>query len=591
MKPSSIALISLLVAGAAVGGWWIGRSTARPEHAHVDTHAATTRKTLYHQCPMHPWIKAGEPGKCTICGMDLVPASEDEGDAADAASTTRTGAHAGAVTVTLSEASARIVGVSTTPIREAPLVRSMRVAGVIEDDATRHRVLSAWAAGRIEKLFVNYIGAEVVAGQPLASIYSPLLFTAQKEYIDLQARGAPSALAAAARERLRLLGLREEQLDALKPGSPPSAQTEILAPMSGTVVSRAAYEGLYVDEGDPLFEIADFSRMWFVFDAYESDLAWLETGLPVEVSVESQPVRTFTAPIDFIDPTIDPATRTAQVRVILENPLETDAQGRETRPLKHKLYAEGRVKLASPEVLVAPRSAILNTGARKVAHVDLGGGAFEQRSVRTGRSGDELVEILDGLRAGERVVTEGNLILDGQAQLEAAVEPSPDADPAAGTAGSLPSRAGLQGSDETAAPPDSLQELQQLVDLASRAAAALASDDVQAYRELRPALVEAIRVFDRDFEPQRFEQVGELTETLADPADIAEARRAFEPFSTALAGWLRPFRNQNPDTLDFVTYECPMAPVLGTARWIQTTGPMRNPFFGSAMLACGSEIR
>ncbi len=570
-----LAFLSLLVVGAAAASWWLGRSTARPESAQsAGNSRSSPRKALYYQSPMHPWIKSDEPGKCTICGMDLIPVYE--GGSAG-------GALAGIVT--LSESSARVVGVSTTPVRKAPLARAMRVAGVIEEDDTRRRVLSAYVGGRIEKLFVNYVGAEVVAGRPLAAIYSPLLFTAQKEYVDLQARGAAPVLAAAARERLRLLGLREEQLDALKPGSQPSAQTEILAPMSGTVVSRAAYEGLYVNEGDALFEIADYSRMWFVFDAYESDLARLEAGLPVEVTVESQPGRVFTAPIDFISPTIDPATRAARVRVVLDNPLETDTEGRGARPLRHKLYAEGVVALPAPVVLAAPRRSILDTGARKVAYVDLGGGAFEQRQVRTGRSGDSLVEILGGLHEGERVVTEGNLILDGQAQLEASAWPAAEA------AESPLSEAGPQGSHGMPEHPDSLRELERIIETAAQAADASASDDARAYRERRAGMVEAIRVFARDFEPQGFEQVAQLTETLADTADLARARREFEPFSTALAGWLRPVRNQNPDTLDFAIYECPMAPVLGTARWIQKAGPPRNPFFGSAMPACGSEIR
>ena len=190
--------------------------------------------------------------------------------------------------------------------------------------------------------------------------------------------------------------------------------------MSGTVVSRAAYEGRYLGEGDVLFEIVGYSCMWFVFDVYERDLVWLRIGMMVDVSVESHPVRSFTAPIDSIDPTINPMSRTAKVRVVLENPV-VDPGPPPRHALRHKLYAEAAITLAAPEVLAAPRRAILDTGIRKVAYVALGESAFEQREVKTGRRGDSLIEILSGLRAGERVVTEGNLILDGQAQLNASV--------------------------------------------------------------------------------------------------------------------------------------------------------------------------
>ena len=168
--------------------------------------------------------------------------------------------------------------------------------------------------------------------------------------------------------------------------------------MSGTVVSRAAYEGRYLGEGDVLFEIAGYSRMWFVFDAYERDLEWLRTGMMVDVSVESHPVRSFTAPIDSIDPTINPMSRTAKVRVVLENPV-VDPGPPPRHALRHKLYAEAAITLAAPEVLAAPRRAILDTGIRKVAYVALGESAFEQREVKTGRRGDSLIEIFSGLRA------------------------------------------------------------------------------------------------------------------------------------------------------------------------------------------------
>ena len=192
--------------------------------------------------------------------------------------------------------------------------------------------------------------------------------------------------------------------------------SEILAPMSGTVVTREIYEGQFVKEGDKLFELADFFTMWFQFDLYERDLAWVRVGQAVEISVPSVPGKKFNATVSFIDPNLNDMTRTARVRVELQNPLIT-VQGRARRELLHKTYAEAVVSLDTPEVLALPRAAVLHNGDRAVVYVDKGGGAYEQRRVKLGRAGDEHWEILDGVKDGERVVTTGNLLIDGQAQL------------------------------------------------------------------------------------------------------------------------------------------------------------------------------
>ncbi len=562
MKPSRLALVSLLVLAAGAGGWWLGRTTTP-----APADASGSRRVLLYQSPMHPWITSEQPGKCTICGMDLTPVYEGEPGHEAAPGTVRLGASA-----------VHVAGVSTTELREQPLVRTLRVAGVLEDDETRHRVLSAWVEGRIERLFVNHLGAEVLAGQPLAVIYSPTLFTAQREYLDLRARGdGDGPLLAAARERLLLLGLGAGQIDSLDPEAPPSPFTEILAPMSGTVVSRSVYEGGYVKEGDPLFEIADYARMWFLFDAYESDLAWLRPGLEVEVSVESRPGETFSAPIAFIDPTIDPRTRTARVRVELENPLEETARGTR-RKLQHRLYAEGRIALESPVVLAAPRSAVLDTGTRAVAYVDLGEGAYEQRTLRLGRRGDTAIEIREGLRVGERVVTHGALILDGQAQLEGGI----------GGGGSHDH--GHAAAPELRLAPAVLAELPPLVDAAARASAALAADRLEDYAGPRAELASVVAALAREHRPAGFESVAALAGELVDGPELKATRSAYEPFSTALADWLLAVRKQHPEAAVFHVFECPMTPVLGAGRWVQQDDDLRNPFFGSAMLTCGNEV-
>jgi YHS domain-containing protein len=214
---------------------------------------------------------------------------------------------------------------------------------------------------------------------------------------------------------------------------------QILAPVSGTVVAQDVFEGKWVEEGEKMLEIADFRKMWFKFDAYERDLPWLKLGQEVEIRTPSHPGRVFKAPITFIDPNLDEITRTAKVRVELDNPL-FEENGRMRRTFLHRLFAEAAVQIAAPEALAVPRAAVLWPGGQPRVFVDQGDGAFRLQRVTLGREGDTHLEITSGLAAGDRVVVRGGVLLDGQAQLlnnydePAADEPAP----AQSTAGLCP---------------------------------------------------------------------------------------------------------------------------------------------------------
>jgi len=356
----------------------------------------TERKVLYYQSAMHPWVKSDKPGRCTVCGMELTPIYEGESGVASDANM-----------ISLSETSIRVLNVQTTEVKTQALTKTLAVAGTIDDDDSKHRVLSAYIPGRIEKLYVSYVGAEVKAGAPLAEIYSPMLLQAEREY-----RVATGELREAVASRLRQMGLTVDQIKSL-PGKPATQLTsQILAPISGTVTEKKIYEGQYVQEGERLFEIADFTTMWFQFRAYEQDLPWIRVGQKVDVSTPSLPGKTVTGTIKFIDPNLDEATRSTKVRVELENPF---VDGR--RFFSHRLYADGVVHLTAPEVLAIPRSAIIQTGPQAIAFVDEGGGGYARRVLTLGRRGDSLVEIIKGLDAGEKVVVNGNLLMDGQAEM------------------------------------------------------------------------------------------------------------------------------------------------------------------------------
>lgn len=557
----TLSLLSLLLLVAA-GAYFAGRQ--HHQHAATADSAAATATAVY-QCPMHPWIKADRTdAKCTICGMALVAATG--GPAADAAVDPNL--------VTLTPAQAAVTGVQTAPVTRGPLVRTVRVYGVIDDDDTRHRILAARVPGRIEKLHVNYVGAEVEAGAPLATVFSPEMLTAQRTYVE-RLKGGISFTAserALARERLLELGLTDEEIRILEGTLQPTAMVNVRAPMSGTVVFRSVYEGQYVATNDPLFEIGDFSRMWFVFDAYEPDLAWIKPGQTVELTVPSLPGQVLTAPITFIDPNLDPTTRTARVRVVLDN---------SSRLLLHKQTAQAVVRTESPEALLVPRTAVLQHGGRPVVFVARDDHAYSAREIRLGRIGDRAAEVLGGVREGDRVVTEGALILDGQAQLAHAAVGGGGHDHGPATPTSVSVATPAHDDAATAL-------LKALAFAAADAGDALADDDLAAYRQQLPALRAALDAYLAGFTPAARGPLAAFPGQLADGPDLETARRAFEPFSTAVADAARAEHLHHREKLWI--YQCPMTPVLGTGRWLARQPELRNPFFGSAMLECGEEV-
>ncbi len=502
---------------------------------------------------MHPWVKSDKPGRCTVCGMELVPVFEGGGKLQTAATDI----------VMLPEGSPNITNVETVEVRRRPLVRTLRVAGTIEDDDSKHRILSAYAGGRIEQLFVNYEGAEVEAGEPLVTYYSKDLLDAIREYKILFKQG-PSPILTASEMRLQQLGLSRKQIA----GAPQRLETDIfvemLAPISGTVVKRYVYAGQYVQEGEKLFEIADFSTMWFQFIAYEQDLPFLREGLPVTITTPSLPGKSLASVIKFINPSLDGLTRSARVRVEFQNPLSESGLHRK-HELLHKTYADARVSLDAPEVVAVPRNAVLWSGNNPRVYVEKGDGAYQQRPVILGRPGDELWEVLEGVQPGERVVASGNMLIDGQAQLNNLAGPAEESPP-------WPDPAMEMTAEEHSA-------LEQYLIAASTIMDALADDDIAGYNAALAKLPPAPKG---------------LTASVPGPsADLTTARRTFLPVSQSIADYAKRIRGHFPKLRIF---RCPMSDQIGggapeNAKWIQFTEALRNPYMGKEMLHCGAEVK
>ena len=561
MKKFSTYLITVSL--TALATWWALRSENH------DPDAPSHQKPMYYQSAMHPWIKSDKPGRCTICGMELTPVYEGE-KGFDV-----TG---GGSTVVLTQSQIQVLHVQTQEAKIQPLVRTLQVAGMIDDDARRHRIISAYVDGRVDKLHVNYMGAEVESGQPLVDFYSPNLLQAEREFRQLS-----GDLKTNTALRLRQMGLSSEQIEAVSSKPADSFTSQVLAPISGTVVGQSVYEGQYVATGEKLFEIADFSTMWFMFRAYEQDLPWIKIGQSITITTPAIPGKSFEGKITFIDPNFDEATRSTKVRVELPNP---KIEGR--RELLHKLYADGAVQVDSPAVLTVQRSAIIQTSPDAVVYLAQEGGAYAQTPVKLGRHGDTFVEILSGIQAGDRVVTNGNLLIDGQAEMNRAFM-SPTTESTSISKKTTPTL-----SDEQK------KSTANFVNLADGMSAALAADDLAKFNTASEPAMEVIGMTIKLLRPN----AGNLDALDAiDKAghlhgidDLKSARIAFHKFSMAATSALEPLRKAG-QTPEFKIYECPMvdesipgAPKKG--RWIQTGArSMANPYFGSEMLECGKEIK
>jgi len=382
---------------AAAAGWFAARwSGARGG-------AAAAQRVLFYQSPMHPWVKSDKPGQCTVCGMDLVAVYEGG----------KTFDHEAPDIVMLPAGSPNVVGVRTSEVKKRPLTRTLRVAGMIGEDMSRHGIVSAPVEGRIDGLSMNHPGQQVTRRQPLATIFSRTLLGAATEYKQALPQGG--AAAETAKRKLEQYGLVWEQIKTIPDRQPDDIYFGMLSPLTGVIVKSYVAEGQYVKEGERLLETADFTTMWFMCAVYEQDLPFLKLRQVVKVTTPSLPGQVFSGRVGAINPVLEDTTHTAMVRVVLENP---------ERKLLVNTSAEGVVEVEAPEVLAVPRTAVLWSGGAPRVFLEKEAGVYQRREVKLGRAGDADWEVLEGLREGAAVVTSGNMLIDGQAQLNNLASPA-----------------------------------------------------------------------------------------------------------------------------------------------------------------------
>jgi len=427
-----------------------------------------TQKPTFWTCSMHPQIQQPKPGKCPLCAMDLIPIGGAESKIAGS--------------IEFTPEAVKLMEIQTSLVQRKQISTQIKLIGKLDYDQSRIKTITAWTNGRIDRLFVDYTGMSVRKGDHMVELYSPELISAQTELIEALKsaktvgqtssdliRNSVEGTLKAAREKLRLLGVTDDQIKQIESSGTPLDRLTINAPLGGVVIDKMAKEGMYIQTGMPIYTIADLSELWLLLEAYESDLNWLRFGQKVEFSTESLAGKTFSGVISFISPTLNEMTRTVAVRAVVDNPdgqlkpgmfvrgiieaqvtqdgkvMDASLAGKYICPMHGEMVKDtadkcdicGMALVKAEELgymtasvpaelpLVIPASAPLITGRKlnkAVVYVKAGDEkktAFIGREVTLGPKAGDYYIVESGLMEGETVVTNGAFKIDSAAQIQA----------------------------------------------------------------------------------------------------------------------------------------------------------------------------
>jgi Cu(I)/Ag(I) efflux system membrane fusion protein len=395
LKIAGILFIGLLL------GWMLFGGSDTPKELH--DHTAEQEARASWTCSMHPQIRQSEPGQCPLCGMDLIPVASDDAGADPNA-------------LQMSENAMKLANIQTMFVGTSAANKELRLNGKVQVDERKLYTQSTHIPGRIENLRINFTGENVSKGQTLATVYSPDLVTAQEELLQAYAiKNSQPELFAAAKQKLMNWKIGESTINRIISSGKLIQQFSITSDVSGIVIAKKVDLGDYVGRGMPIYEIADLSSLWVLFDVYESDMAWVKVGDKVSYTIQSIPGETFEGTISFVDPIINAKTRVATARVEIKNV---------GNKLKPEMFASGIIKnnlgkKGSQEIII-PKSAIMWTGERSVIYIKNNAGNkvnFTLREVTLGPSLGEAFVIKSGLESGEEIVVNGTFTVDAASQL------------------------------------------------------------------------------------------------------------------------------------------------------------------------------
>ncbi len=426
------AIAALVLAG--VGGWVLRGSAPTPvvmvdEHDHAED-------VDYYTCPMHPSVKAQEPGACPICGMDLTPvpklrteAGQGEDGIASVPGMSAPGSRPRVDFIKVTPYQQQLIGVTVGEVTEQSAKTEVRTIGRVVYDETRLTDVNLKVSGWIQDLYVDHVGKSVRKGEPLFTLYSPELVASQEEYLlayeglrrvqapALQDSESPEGESAvwserllqSARERLELWDLTDRQIRELESTGKRSRAVTVYAPSDGIVTERMAVSGMFVKPDMRLYRIARLDSVWIRVDVYEQELPFVHAGQPATISLSYLPEASLEGTVDYVYPYLDPKTLTATVRVRVSNP---------DGALKPGMFANVLLHRSEDTRLLVPEAAVLFSGRRRIVFLALGDGRFQPREVSLGRQFRSGYEVIAGLRSGDRVVTSANFLLDSESKLK-----------------------------------------------------------------------------------------------------------------------------------------------------------------------------
>lgn len=619
-----VGLSLIVLVGLLQRGGWI--STAGSS-----TTADAAPAGLVYACPMHPHFRRPGPGRCDICGMplELVTAEDDAAKDQDS--------------IQIAPAARRLANIQTTAVELRPVEKSIESIGRIAIDESRQATISAYIAGRIERLFADYTGVAVAKGDHLAVIYSPQLYAAQVEYLESQrtlARMDATTLAAvrtsqqqlvdAGRQRLKELGMTAEQLAELDKSSEAQSRITIYSPIGGTVIEKLLVEGKYVEVGEPIYRIADLSTVWLLLQLFPEDASLVRFGQRVEVEVQSLPGQNFEGRVAFLNPVVDERTRTVDVRVEMLNeprllrpgdyararllvPLGDRGQvydanlvGKWISPMHPQIirdepgkcpicgmdlvstrqYGYSDTPVPRPDMLVVPRRAVLMTGSTSLVYVETEPGRFELRRVKLGPLLPGEAVILDGVKAGEHVAVNGNFLIDSQMQL--AGKPSLIDTRRASAASSTPNGPlRIPASEAQPVVGDAGRDLERLYAAYFSLVASLAADKLPSEEEVAAVEQTAHALRDSDaLAASLREHAAAVAKEVAHlhHRSLEEARIQFKAISRHILLLASAARGEDAAS-PVMHFYCAMVPD-GGGDWLQAAEPPTNPYWGSQMLRC-----
>lgn len=555
-KQIIIIILSCLLFGGVAGYLIRGGGEEHPdhEHTHIDENG------VEYTCSMHPQIRQNEPGQCPLCGMALTPVSNKKNG------------ESSPFVLEMTPEAVALSNVQTTRVKSGSGSGKLTLTGKIQANEQLVKSLTANYAGRVDQLFVNFTGQEVQRGQKLATLYSPELVNAQKELLETaKIKERQPALYQAAKEKLRLWKISEEQIAAIESSGQVQTQFDVYADVAGVVTARNIAVGDFVSRGSALFEIVDLSNVWVILEAYESDLGAIRKGDDLSFSVSAYPGREFKAKVTYIDPVLNPDTRTVGVRAEAVN---------RNFELKPEMFVSANISTAQAgqSGLMIPKTSILWTGPRSVVYVQVGdkeAPAFEMREVELGPRVGEDYLVLSGVEEGDQVVSNGVFAIDAAAQLSGNY--------------SMMTRPEVKTLDT---PEEFRKQLTAFVQSYLPIKDALVKTDADATQKtISPAKASLSKIDMKLLEGKGhdiwMDLLGPIQSSLdkiTQTSDVEEQRKHFETLSDNLIEAVEYF-----GVVENTIYRqyCPMAFKDQGAYWLSSEKEIRNPYFGDMMLTCG----